>query len=141
MTDCYTLFKDWTAVHHEVERKQFIKRLQVYAQEKSVRVSFLGGDVHCCAAGRLYSKDKTQDEERDPYLMIQIVSSAIVNVPPPQILLTYLNQNACYINFDGKVQEEMYDLFHTSPNGNQVTKARFSKNKPFCIYIPLLETE
>jgi hypothetical protein len=28
-----------------VERKKFIERLQQYAREKSVRVSFLGGDV------------------------------------------------------------------------------------------------
>jgi hypothetical protein len=63
-----------------------------------------------------------QKEKKDPHFMIQIVSSAIVNVPPPQILLAYLNQNSCYINFEGNVQEEMYDLFTHSPNGNLVSQ-------------------
>lgn len=111
---------DWTAVHHEKERKEFIERLQLFAKEKSMRVSLLGGDVHCCGTGRLYSKDMQQKEEGDPYLMVQIISSAIVNVPPPQILLSILN-NSSYITFDGNIEERMYDLFKFSPNGNSVS--------------------
>lgn len=41
------LFIDWTAGNHMVERKAFIERLQQYARDRSIRVSFLGGDV-CC---------------------------------------------------------------------------------------------
>lgn len=74
------MYIDWTAGNHLVERKKFIEWLQQYARQKSVRVSFLGGDVHCCATGRLYSKDMKEKEVADPYLMVQIVSSAIVNV-------------------------------------------------------------
>lgn len=84
-------------------------------------MSFLGGDVHCCAAGRLFSKDMTTKEEGDPFLMVQIVSSAIVNAPPPQALLTILNQNSSYETFDGNVEERMYNLFKFSPNGNSVS--------------------
>jgi hypothetical protein len=62
-------------------------------------------------------KDK---EEGDPYFMVQIVSSAIVNVPPPQVLLTVLNQNSSYVTFDGNIEERMYNLFKNSPNGNSV---------------------
>lgn len=36
---------DWTAGNHLVERKRLIENLQQYARQKSVRVSFLGGDV------------------------------------------------------------------------------------------------
>lgn len=104
-----------------MERKQFIRRLQSFAKDKSVRVSFLGGDVHCCAAGKLFSKNLRDEEESDPNFMVQLVSSAIVNIPPPSILLSYLNQSSGVIPFEGNVQEEMYDLFHFSPNGNQVT--------------------
>ncbi|CAO3698263.1 unnamed protein product [Rhizopus microsporus] len=112
----------WTASNHEVERKKFIERLQQYARERSVRVSFLGGDVHCCGAGKLYSKDMKDKEEGDPFLMVQIISSAIVNVPPPQALLTVLNQNSTYVTFNGNVEERMYNLFKRSPNGNTVSK-------------------
>lgn len=53
--------------------------------------------------------------------MVQIVSSAIVNVPPPQALLTVLNQNSSYETFDGNIEERMYNLFKYSPNGNSVS--------------------
>lgn len=93
----------------------------MFAKERSIRVSFLGGDVHCCCAGRLFSKDMADKEEGDPYLMVQIVSSAIVNAPPPQVLLTILNRNSSYETFDGNIEERMYNLFKKSPNGNSVT--------------------
>lgn len=41
---------DWTAGNHEVERKEFIERFQQFARDRSIRISFLGGDVsinHC----------------------------------------------------------------------------------------------
>jgi hypothetical protein len=53
--------------------------------------------------------------------MVQIISSAIVNAPPPTALLTILNQNSCYYKFDESVEEIMYDLFQTSPNGKSVS--------------------
>ncbi|KAL0078565.1 hypothetical protein J3Q64DRAFT_1645692 [Phycomyces blakesleeanus] len=108
----------WTAANHEVERRTFIEKFQQYAKEYSIRVSFLGGDVHCCGAGRLYSKDMKEKEEADPYFMVQIISSAIVNIPPPQALLTVLNQNSSYETFNPNVEEKMYNLFKFSPNGN-----------------------
>lgn len=64
----------------------------------------------------------TTKEEGDPFLMVQIVSSAIVNVPPPQALLTVLNQNSSYETFDGNIEERMYNLFRCSPNGNSVSR-------------------
>lgn len=36
---------DWTAGNHLVERKALIEKLQHFAREKSIRVSFMGGDV------------------------------------------------------------------------------------------------
>lgn len=120
----------WTAGNHEVERKRFIERLQQYARDRSIRVSLIGGDVHCCGAGRLYSKDMRNKEEGDPHLMVQIISSAIVNVPPPQALLTILNQNSTYITFNPNTEEKMYKLFLKSPNGNtrQNTKLMGMRN-------------
>ncbi|CAO3662981.1 unnamed protein product [Rhizopus stolonifer] len=122
----------WTAGNHEVERRKFIERLQQYAREKSVRVSFLGGDVHCCGAGKLYSKDMKEKEEGDPYFMVQIISSAIVNVPPPQALLTILNQNSSYITFNGNTEEKMYNLFKRSPNGNTRQNKKLMGMRNYC---------
>ncbi|KAI9484846.1 hypothetical protein BDB00DRAFT_774189 [Zychaea mexicana] len=122
----------WTAGNHEVERKRFIERLQQFARDRSVRVSFLGGDVHCCGAGRLYSKDMRNKEEGDPHLMVQIISSAIVNVPPPQALLSILNQNSTYITFNPNTEEKMYKLFTKSPNGNNRQNTKLMGFRNYC---------
>ncbi|KAI8334302.1 hypothetical protein BC941DRAFT_454499 [Chlamydoabsidia padenii] len=122
----------WTAGNHLVERKRFIENLQQYARHKSIRVSFLGGDVHCCGAGKLYSKDMKEKEEGDPYFMVQIISSAIVNVPPPQALLTILNQNSSYITFNGNTEEKMYNIFKKSPNGNTRQNKKLMGCRNYC---------
>ncbi|CAO3608060.1 unnamed protein product [Cunninghamella echinulata] len=122
----------WTAGNHEVERRKFIQRLQTYAKEKSVRVSFLGGDVHCCGAGRLYSKDMKTHEMADPYFMVQIISSAIVNIPPPQALLTILNQNSSCVTFSANVEEKMYNIFKKSPNGNNRQNKKLMGCRNYC---------
>lgn len=78
-----------------------------------------------------------EKEEGDPYFMVQIISSAIVNVPPPQALLTVLNQNSSYITFNGNTEEKMYNLFKRSPNGNTVRELRERKK---CL-ISIIETK
>ena len=40
------------------ERKMLIERCQEVASAQCIRFSFLSGDVHVCAAGRLYSDPK-----------------------------------------------------------------------------------
>jgi len=129
----------WTAGCHEVERRKLISRLQRFARDRSIRVSFIAGDVHCCAAGKLYSKDMREKEEGDPHLMMQIVSSAIVNIPPPQALLTILNQNSSPISFNGNTEEKMFNIFKRSPNGNkrqQNTKLMGMRNYCAAYYDP-----
>ena len=58
-----------------------------FAAPRQWRVSFISGDVHLAAAGRLYSFPKTAPLSRDPAYMPQFVSSAIVNAPPPDMLV------------------------------------------------------
>ena len=43
---------------HVQERKMLIERCQEIASAQGIRFSFLSGDVHVCAAGRLYSDPK-----------------------------------------------------------------------------------
>lgn len=42
------------------ERKMLIERCQEIASAQCIRFSFLSGDVHVCAAGRLYSDPKVR---------------------------------------------------------------------------------
>lgn len=80
-------------------------------------------------------KDK---EEGDPYFMVQVVSSAIVNVPPPQVLLTVLNQNSSYVTFDGNIEERMYNLFKNSPNGNSVNTYTFINKFDALMFVSII---
>ena len=50
----------WDAGSHLKERKAFVKRLQHLARARRLRVSFISGDVHVCAVGRLYSRPKAR---------------------------------------------------------------------------------
>src|SRR5204862_199678 len=74
----------WTSKVHMTERREFIQKLQTFAANENIRVTFVAGDVHCCGVGRLASESATLlPAEQDPHYMVQIISSAIVNIPPP----------------------------------------------------------
>jgi len=40
------------------ERRMLIEKCQEISAAQCIRISFLSGDVHVCAAGRLYSNPK-----------------------------------------------------------------------------------
>lgn len=92
----------WNSINHIEERNSFIGYLQQFALEKSIRVTFIGGDVHCAGVGRLSTPSMSKDKARAHYennlmlpfkfatdhrLMYNIISSAIANVPPPKFVI------------------------------------------------------
>lgn len=78
----------WEAPQHKDERRFLIEHLQMMARARHWRVSLISGDVHLCAVGRLYSWPKMKNRlSHDARFMPQIISSAIVNCPPPDLLL------------------------------------------------------
>ncbi|KAF8522090.1 hypothetical protein BU17DRAFT_45307 [Hysterangium stoloniferum] len=114
----------WTAKGHKKERNWFIERMQDFAQVRKIRVSFLSGDVHCAAVGVLKTLTKSKEPDVTPALdhryMLNIVSSAIVNTPPPAGVLSMVSTLADkrhrtmhYANTD----ETMVPLFERDPNG------------------------
>ena len=42
------------------ERRMLIEKCQDFSAAQCIRISFLSGDVHVCAAGRLYSDPKVK---------------------------------------------------------------------------------
>jgi hypothetical protein len=83
----------WTARNHKDERNWFIEELQELAAEKSVRITILGGDVHLGAIGQFYSNKKLGiPKDKDHRYMPNIISSAIVNTPPPEMMADVLNK-------------------------------------------------
>ncbi|KAJ3049565.1 hypothetical protein HK097_009451 [Rhizophlyctis rosea] len=101
----------WTHDNHAEERRRLVHGFQQLAEERRVRVTFLSGDVHCCGAGWFRSKE-IQDSRRDPRVMWQIVSSAIINVPPPGMVISMLHRNAHEYDLgDGVTIDEMIEAF------------------------------
>ncbi|CCO27778.1 putative protein YGR266W [Rhizoctonia solani AG-1 IB] len=90
----------WTAKSHKRERNWFIEQVQAFAKARRIRVTFLSGDVHCAAVGyfktlvRGGGKAPAIDPLGDHRYMLNVVTSAIVNTPPPAGVLTMVGMLA-----------------------------------------------
>lgn len=102
----------WTAKHHKDERNWFIRELQHIASTKSVRVTILGGDVHLAAVGQFYTNRKPKlPKDKDHRYMPNVISSAIVNTPPPEMMADILNKRNKVHHLDPFTDEDMIPLF------------------------------
>ncbi|KIW19701.1 hypothetical protein PV08_00275 [Exophiala spinifera] len=102
----------WTAKNHKRERNDFIKDLQDLAAEKSCRITILSGDVHLAAVGQFHSNPKLKiPKDRDHRYMPNIISSAIVNTPPGDMLADILNKRNKTHHLDMYTDENMIPMF------------------------------
>ena len=109
----------YTSRHHKKERRELVERLQGLAQEFSVRITILGGDVHLAAMGRFYSKTKYNiTAEQDHRYMANVVSSAITNKPPPSAVANLLARRNKIHHLDHDTDETLLKLFDKQPGGN-----------------------
>lgn len=123
----------WTAKHHKDERNWFIQELQELAAEKSVRITILGGDVHLAAVGQFYTKKKLSvPKDQDHRYMPNIVSSAIVNAPPPDIMADVLNKRNKIHHLDNETDEDMIPLFTHDVNGKARNNKRLLPHRNWC---------
>lgn len=115
----------WTAKNHKVERRFLIQDLQDLAASKSVRITILSGDVHLAAIGQFFSsknEDGTQrpvPKDKDHRYMLNVISSAIVNTPPPDMLADVLARRDKIHHLDGETDENMITLFGTDVDGKK----------------------
>ncbi|UKZ48827.1 hypothetical protein TrVGV298_003061 [Trichoderma virens] len=115
----------WTAKNHKKERTIIIEDLQDLAIDRSVRITILSGDVHLGAIGQFYSNPKLGlPKHKDPRYMPNIISSAIVNRPPPDIVADMLNKRNKVHHFDKQTDESMIPIFQNGVDG----KPRNNKN-------------
>lgn len=106
----------YTAHAHKAERKALIQRLQDFAKKHSARVTILGGDVHLAATGRFYSKPQRDlPSEKDHRYMANVISSAITNKPPPQVLANFLARRNRIHRLDLDTHETLFKLFDKDP--------------------------
>ncbi|ODA81904.1 hypothetical protein RJ55_00409 [Drechmeria coniospora] len=112
----------YTAKTHKAERAFLVQSMQKIAAEFSVRVTILGGDVHLAALGRFYSNPKLKlPVEKDSRYMANIVSSAIVNKPPPQAVANLLARRNKIHHLDHDTDETMLNLFDKNPGQSKKT--------------------
>ncbi|KAI4260685.1 MAG: hypothetical protein L6R42_003944 [Xanthoria sp. 1 TBL-2021] len=126
----------WTAKHHKQERNWFIQELQELAAEKSIRVTILGGDVHLAAIGQFYSSPKMNlAKDRDHRYMPNVISSAIVNTPPPDLMADVLNKRdkKHYLDKEEKsTLEDMIPMFTHDVDGKARNNKRLLPRRNWC---------
>lgn len=108
----------YTARQHKRERKMLVQRLQELARAHSVRVTILGGDVHLAAIGRFYSNPKVNlSGENDHRYIVNVVSSAITNKPPPKAVADLLARRNKIHHLDRESDETLMPFFDKQPGG------------------------
>lgn len=117
----------YTARRHRNERKDLLLRLQSLAKDHNVRISILGGDVHLAALGRFYTKPELGiPVEHDPRYMANVISSAIMNKPPPEVIADLLVRRNTIHHLDHDTHEALMRLFDRDP-GDSNRASRFNQ--------------
>ncbi|KAL0474275.1 hypothetical protein QR685DRAFT_3856 [Neurospora intermedia] len=112
----------YTARTHKRERNGLILKLQQIAAEFSVRVTILGGDVHLAALGRFYSNPKLNIPlEEDYRYIVNVISSAIVNKPPPAAVANLLARRNRIHHLDHDTDETLLKIFDKDPGDSTKT--------------------
>ncbi|KAI0429405.1 hypothetical protein F5Y09DRAFT_260417 [Xylaria sp. FL1042] len=139
----------YTARTHKKERNALVERLQGLCAEFSVRLTILGGDVHLAALGRFYSNPNLHiPAEEDHRYIVNVVSSAIVNKPPPAAIANLIASRNKIHHLNADTDETLMDIFDKDPgnstrtrNSNHVTMpsrnyAILTENSPNTRHIP-----
>ena len=123
----------WTSRNHKHERNWFIEELQALAADKSVRVTILGGDVHLAAIGQFYSNPRLGiPKDRDHRYMPNVISSAIVNTPPPVMLSDVLNKRNKVHHLNSETDEEMIPMFTHDVDGTPRNNKNLLPRRNWC---------
>ncbi|KAJ5281884.1 hypothetical protein N7478_007256 [Penicillium angulare] len=110
----------YTARQHKRERKMLVNRLQELARVHSVRVTILSGDVHLAAIGRFYSHPKLNlAGENDHRYIVNVISSAITNKPPPKAVANLLARRNKIHHLDRTCDETLMNMFDQQPGGQE----------------------
>ncbi|KAK7752864.1 hypothetical protein SLS62_005206 [Diatrype stigma] len=113
----------YTARTHKKERNALIERLQTVCAEFSVRLTILGGDVHLAALGRFYSNPNLHiPAEADHRYMVNVVSSAITNKPPPNAIANLLASRNKIHHLNPDTDETLLSLFDKDPGKSKKTR-------------------
>ncbi|KZT11642.1 uncharacterized protein LAESUDRAFT_720903 [Laetiporus sulphureus 93-53] len=129
----------WTSKHHKRERNWLVEKLQLFAKARHIRITFLSGDVHCAAVGVFKTLQKSKQPEIPPpsdyRYMLNVVSSAIVNTPPPAGVLTMVSSLATKTHrtmHHMDTDETMVPIFEKEPNGSPAKSKYIMGRRNWC---------
>ena len=123
----------WTAKHHKEERNAFVHRLQALALSHSVRITLLGGDVHCSSFGAFYSNPALNiPREKDHRFIANVISSAIVNTPPAETVTNVLGKRNKVHHLDDKCDEYNLPIFTEDVNGKKLNNQALLPRRNWC---------
>lgn len=86
------LLDHWRAADHQVERLMILKKFLSYARHNKTRVTIISGDVHIGALGVFI--DKGHIKSSNTAAINCLITSAMVNAPPPGPAIDLLELNA-----------------------------------------------
>jgi hypothetical protein len=137
------LLDEWTHEAHIGERNRALSRFQELAKKKRMRITFFSGDVHCCGISRFQTRiTNGLPPINDTKLMYQVISSAIVNIPPPRraIRLAHYAKTKWFPLVD--TEEELIDFFQRLPeNGRKIIHKKLLPNRNWCYFEQCEETK
>jgi len=100
------LLDHWRAKFHMEERLDFVKLLCDWAHTSKTRVTIVSGDVHLAALGAMHHKTYLKTSNAGEINCL--ITSAVVNAPPPPELLTYLRVRCSWMeNLTPKINSRL----------------------------------
>lgn len=123
----------WCALHHKQERNKLMARLVSFGEKHNVRITILSGDVHLCCASRFRGSDEhsKKNPKNDSQFVLNFISSAIVNAPPPDGMVKFLSMRSKRHMFKHRdnIIEDMMPLFSVEPGTNEERSYDLFMNK------------
>ncbi|KAK7054953.1 hypothetical protein VNI00_003416 [Paramarasmius palmivorus] len=130
----------WTSRSHKRERNWLIEEMQKFALGKRIRITFLSGDVHCAAVGLFKTLKPKNGQELNPLkdhrYMVQVVTSAIVNTPPPNAVITMVSSLATKTHktmHHVETDEVMLPVFNTETDGSPRKQKFIMGQRNWCL--------
>lgn len=97
------------------------------------------GDVHLAAVGEFYSNPKLGlAKHRDFRYMPNVISSAIANAPPSDLLADVLNKRNKVHHFDSETDEDMIPIFTHDVDGKPRNNKRLLPHRNWCSIQPYM---
>ena len=98
-----------------------------------MRVTILSGDVHLGAVGQFYSnKSLGLPKDQDHRYMPNVISSAIVNTPPTDMLADILNKRNKVHHLDEETDEDMMPMFPEDVNNKSRNNKHLLPRRNWC---------